>query len=76
MNESDNVARIPELFGSLVFNDHVMRERLPKDTYKALRKTMELGKHLDPTVANVVANAMKDWAVERAPRTLPTGSSR
>ena len=55
---------IPEVFGSMVFNDHVMRERLPKDTYKALKKTMELGKSLDRTIANVVANAMKDWAVE------------
>ena len=56
---------IPEVFGSMVFNDHVMRERLPKDTYKALKKTMELGKSLDRTIANVVANAMKDWAVEK-----------
>ena len=57
--------RIPELFGSMVFNERVMRERLPKDTYKALRKTMEIGKTLDLTIANVVANAMKDWAVEK-----------
>ena len=55
---------IPELFGSMVFNDKVMKERLPKETYKALKKTMELGKSLDRTIANVVANAMKDWAVE------------
>ena len=58
-------ARIPELFGSMVFNDHVMKERLPKETYRALRKTIELGKSLDTSVANVVANAMKDWAVEK-----------
>ena len=56
---------IPELFGSMVFNDRVMKERLPKDTYKALHKTMELGKSLDLSIANVVANAMKDWAVEK-----------
>ena len=56
---------VPETFGSMVFNDTVMKERLPKDTYKALRRTIELGKHLDPAVASVVANAMKDWAVEK-----------
>ena len=56
---------IPELFGSMVFNDKIMKERLPKDTYKSLHRTMELGKHLEPSVANVVANAMKDWAVEK-----------
>ena len=65
MNASREAARIPELFGSMVFNDHVMKERLPKETYRALKKTMELGKHLDPGIANVVANAMKDWAVEK-----------
>ncbi len=56
---------VPQLFASMVFNEQVMRERLPKETYKTLRRTMELGKHLDPSVANVVANAMKDWAVEK-----------
>lgn len=60
-----NFASVPETFGSMVFNDHVMKERLPKATYQALRRTIELGKHLDPAVANVVANAMKDWAVEK-----------
>ena len=54
-----------ELFGSNVFNDAVMQKRLPKDTYKALTKTIEDGTQLDPQVANVVANAMKDWAVEK-----------
>lgn len=48
-----------------VFNDAVMRERLPKATYKALKKTIEDGKALDPDVAEVVANAMKDWAIEK-----------
>lgn len=56
---------IPELFGSMVFNDKTMKERLPKETYRALKKTIELGKHLEPTIADVVANAMKDWAVEK-----------
>lgn len=56
---------VPELFGSMVFNDRTMKERLPSQTYKALKKTVQDGKILDITVANVVANAMKDWAVER-----------
>jgi len=55
---------IPELFGSMVFNDTVMKARLPKDIYKALKKTMEHGTHLELDVANVVAAAMKNWAVE------------
>ena len=55
---------VPSIFGSLVFNDNVMRDRLPKDIYKALKKTIEEGKTLDISVANVVANAMKDWACE------------
>ena len=58
------MTKVPEIFGSMVFNDTVMRERLPKATYKALKKTVENGEPLDITVANVVANAMKDWAVE------------
>ena len=56
---------IPHLFGSRVFNDTVMQARLPKDIYKALRKTMCQGAHLELDVANVVASVMKDWAVER-----------
>lgn len=59
------MANIEELFGSSVFNDAVMQKRLPKDIYKALHKTITDGTPLDPQVANVVANAMKDWAVER-----------
>ena len=55
---------IPEIFGSSVFNDSVMKARLPKETYRLLRRTMAEGKHLDLSVANVVANAMKDWATE------------
>ena len=57
--------RIPELFGSMVFGDEAMRERLPKDTYRALKRTIEEGKSLDISIANVVANAMKDWAIEK-----------
>ena len=56
---------VPELSGSSVFNDDVMQERLPKDVYKSLRKTIDEGKDLDMDVANAVANAMKDWAVEK-----------
>ena len=55
---------IPELYGSLVFNDKVMRSKLPKDTYKALKKTIESGTHLELDVANSVAVAMKEWATE------------
>lgn len=55
---------IPELYGSLVFNDKVMRNKLPKDVYKALKKTIENGTHLELDVANAVAVAMKEWAVE------------
>lgn len=54
-----------EIFASNVFNDSVMRERLPKATYKALKKTIDQGLPLDPAVAEVVASAMKDWAVEK-----------
>lgn len=62
---SETRKSIPELFGSSVFNDDVMQERLPKDVYKSLRKTIDEGKDLDLNVANAVANAMKDWAVEK-----------
>ena len=58
------MSKLPEMFGSNVFNDRVMQEKLPKETYKALKKTIEYGEPLDISVANVVANAMKDWAVE------------
>lgn len=56
---------LPENFGSMVFNDHVMRQRLPKDTYKALKRTIENGRSLDKSIADTVANAMKDWAIEK-----------
>ena len=56
---------LPETFGSMVFNDAVMKARLPGNIYKALKKTISNGTHLELDVANVVANAMKDWAVEK-----------
>ena len=66
-------ARIPagtvegplETFGSNVFDDKAMRRHLPRAVYRSLRKTMDRGERLDPEVADVVANAMKDWAMER-----------
>lgn len=62
MSENVNVV---EIFGSNVFNDAVMKERLPKAVYKELKKTIELGKELNPAIADTVANAMKDWAIEK-----------
>ncbi|MCL2528137.1 MAG: glutamine synthetase III [Defluviitaleaceae bacterium] len=56
---------IPDIFGSMVFNDSVMQQRLPRDMYKALIKTMSQGIHLEIDIANVVASVMKDWAVEK-----------
>ncbi len=58
------MSKVPEMFGSMVFNDRKMQERLPKSTYKALKKTVQDGEPIDLSVANVVANAMKDWAIE------------
>ena len=58
------MTNLTELFGSMVFNDRKMQERLPRTTYKALKKTIKNGEPLDISVANAVANAMKDWAVE------------
>ncbi len=63
--EEKGMAKISELFGSNVFNDAVMQERLPKDTYKAVKRTIDEGRRLDPQVAAVVAHAMKDWAIEK-----------
>ena len=56
---------IPSMFGSMVFNDTVMQEKLPKDAYSALKKTLLQGTHLELDIAKIVANAMKDWAVEK-----------
>ena len=59
------MSSVSEIFGSLVFNEHVMKERLPAETYAALKRTIEEGRSLDRSIANVVANAMKDWAIEK-----------
>ncbi len=56
---------VPELFGNMVFNEEVMRQRLPREVSQSLMKTMEEGKEIDPSIADVVANAMKDWAIEK-----------
>ncbi len=56
---------IPEIFGCMVFGDDAMRERLPKEVYESLSKTIENGTALDPSIADCVANAMKDWAIEK-----------
>ena len=56
---------VPEIFGAKVFNEDVMREKLPKDIYKSLTVTIAEGRTIDPSIANVVANAMKDWAIEK-----------
>lgn len=58
------MTKVPEIFGSLVFNEAVMKDRLPKDVYQALQNTIKEGKPIDLKIANVVANAMKDWAIE------------
>ncbi len=59
------MSSMSEIFGSNVFGDSVMQQRLPKETYKALQRTIKDGRSLDPNVATVVANAMKDWAIEK-----------
>ena len=59
------MTNIPEIYGCMVFNDAVMRQRLPKDVYKSLTETIQTGKMIDVSIANVVANAMKDWATEK-----------
>ncbi|NLM50428.1 MAG: glutamine synthetase III, partial [Clostridiaceae bacterium] len=56
--------QIPEIFGCNVFNDEVMRQRLPKEIYKSLKKTIDFGLPLDPHTADVIATVMKDWAIE------------
>ncbi len=56
---------VSEFFGTMVFNDEVMKERLPKEVYDSIQNTIQNGRHLDLSVANVVANAMKDWAIEK-----------
>ena len=56
---------VPKLFGSLVFNDKVMRERLPKETYRAIQHSIKSGAPLSGETADTVAGAMKDWAIEK-----------
>lgn len=68
-----DVTNVSEMFGKNVFNDSVMRERLPKSVYKKLKKTIEDGTELDPSIADVVAHAMKDWAIERGATHFHTG---
>lgn len=58
------MSNVSEIYGKMVFNDHVMKERLPSETFKSLAKTIKEGKPLDIEVANVVAHAMKEWAIE------------
>ena len=67
MKEKINVS---EIFGSHVFNDSVMKARLPKAVYKDLKKTIEEGTELNPAIADVVANEMKEWAIEKGCYTL------
>ena len=64
LNE-ENEDKVTEIFGSNVFNDTVMRQRLPKKIYKDLKKTMTEGRKLDALTAEVVAYAMKEWAIEK-----------
>src|SRR3989338_9661905 len=64
-DRSPKESNVTQIFGSNVFNDRTMKEWLPKDTYKALRETIIKGAPLSLDVANIVANAMKDWAIEK-----------
>ena len=60
----ETIVSVPEIYGSLVFGDQVMKERLPKDIYKAVHKSIKSGSHLELDVANTVASVMKNWAIE------------
>ena len=71
-----DVLNVSEMFGKNVFNDAVMRDRLPKSVYKKLKKTIEDGAELDPSIADVVAHAMKDWAIESKDQRLQKQRSR
>ena len=64
-NMDKNYEAVTEVFGSNVFNDSIMRQRLPKDVYKSIKKTTNGHQPLDPALADVIANAMKDWAIEK-----------
>ena len=59
------MSKVTDLYGSMVFNEHTMQERLPSATYKQLMRTIKGGEPLDIDVANVVAHAMKEWAIEK-----------
>ena len=59
------MSKVPELFGSLVFNDLVMQKCLPKETYKAFKSLVKAGEPLTPEIANVIANEMKEWAISK-----------
>ncbi len=65
INMENIVENITELFGSMVFNETVMKDRLPRETYRQLKQTIRKGADIDPAVASIVANAMKDWAIEK-----------
>ena len=67
-------ANTKEIYGSLVFNEHVMKERLPSATYKSLKATLQRGAALDLDLANIVASVMRDWAIENG-ATPPSWSS-
>lgn len=64
-NEPYTKERLTDIFGKNVFNDSVMRERLPASIYSALKKTIDRGEALDPSISEVVASVMKDWAIEK-----------
>ena len=72
MSEIINVA---EIFGENVFNDSVMQERLPKKVYKELKRTIQEGKELEQSIADVVAHEMKEWAIEKVQRIIHIGFS-
>ena len=68
---SEEYFNVADIFGEDVFNDKVMQERLPKKVYRELHKTIDEGKELDPMVAEVVAEAMKEWAIEKGATLYP-----
>lgn len=76
MSEQTRNQTVSDFFGCNVFSDKVMRERLPKNIYKSVQKTRTMGTALDQDVADVVANAMKDWAIEKVQLTIHIGSSQ
>jgi glutamine synthetase len=68
--------KLPELFGSMVFNEDTMQQRLSPASYSAWKKCITDGTALDISIANEIAEAMKEWATEKGAPTTPTGSSR